>query len=82
MNSVKSAALGSLAMARDVVSPEHLHTGLVVVAEKGKELVEAAPSAAEHVSQNAHVSSYYPLLSSFSEEGGGFPLCVMHSGYH
>lgn len=49
MNSVKSASLGSLAMAKEVVSSEHLRAGLVVAAEKGKEFVEAAPGAVEHV---------------------------------
>lgn len=59
MNSVKSATLGSLAMAKDVVNPEHLGAGLVAAAEKGKGLAESVEEVAEHVSR-------YPTLSSLS----------------
>lgn len=60
MYSVKSATLDSLAMAKEVVSPEHLCAGLVAAAGKSKELVEAAPGAVEHVSHSPH---FCPLFS-------------------
>lgn len=59
MNSVKSATLGSLAMAKDVVNPEHLGAGLMAAAEKGKGLAEAVEEVAEHV-------SHYPTIFSLS----------------
>lgn len=73
MNTVKSATLGSLAMAKDVVSPEHLHANLVAAAEKGKELVEAVPEAAEHVSRPSPPPTLLLVINSC--------VCIISNAY-
>lgn len=59
MNNAKTALTASMAVAKDMATPENIRAGLVAAAEKGKELAQGAPAVANQVSDSPNASQSY-----------------------